>query len=81
MTSISSLRAKIERLKALVESKRIGPQRKPTTFETRQELDRILAKLENLPADASPHPDTRGLAEARAEIDRVLAVMDARDAT
>ena len=54
--------------------------RKPTTAESRQEFDRILAKLESLPPDAPPHPDSRGLVEARQELDRILAEMDAREA-
>jgi len=58
-----------------------GWQRKPTTSETRQELQRILAHVESLPADAPPHPDSRGLVEAQQELDRILAAMDARDAT
>jgi hypothetical protein len=59
---------------------RPGQRRKPTTSETRQELDRILAKLESLPTDAPPHPDTTGLAAAEAELDRMLAVIDKRAA-
>jgi putative NIF3 family GTP cyclohydrolase 1 type 2 len=51
-----------------------------TTAENRQELDRILTEIDRLPADAAPHPDSTGLAEALAEIDRVLAAMDAREA-
>jgi hypothetical protein len=51
-------------------------RKKPTTAEARQEIDRILAKVESLPADAPPHPDTRGLREAQRALDRVLAVLE-----
>ena len=49
-------------------------RKKATSAETRQEIDRILAKLDDLPADA--HPDTTGLDEARLELDRVLAGLE-----
>jgi CHASE3 domain sensor protein len=49
-----------------------------TTSENREEFARILAKIESLPADAPVYPE--GLVEAYAEIDRVLAVMDEREA-
>jgi hypothetical protein len=49
---------------------------KATTAENRQALDRLLDKIKNLPPDAPPHPDTTGLAEAQAECQRVLDIID-----
>jgi hypothetical protein len=69
-----NLRAIENRLRKL--GPRPGSRQKPTTAEARQALDRILAKLESLPADDPPHPDSRGLREAEAELDRMLAVLD-----
>ena len=51
-----------------------GPQRKPTTVETRQELDRFLAKIEARPA-RSINPDNTGLREAQQECDRVQVAL------
>jgi hypothetical protein len=55
---------------------------KPTTAETRQELDRILAHIESLPpgAPANTEPGHPTVEEARRELDRVLASMSKRDA-
>jgi hypothetical protein len=47
-----------------------------TTSENREEFARILAKIESLPAGTPPHPDTTGLAETYAEIDRVIARLE-----
>ena len=77
--NLSGLRSRIARAGAAV-TPRPGRRRKLTTAENRQELDRILTEIDRLPADAAPHPDSTGLAEALAEIDRVLAVMDEREA-
>jgi hypothetical protein len=59
-----------------------GWQRKPTTAEARQELDRLLAKMENMPVDPNPPEPTpaeaRQIAWAQAECDRMLAEMDKR---
>jgi hypothetical protein len=69
--SVANLKKRLTRL-----APRPGQRRKLTTSENRQALDQILAKLDCLPADAPPHPDTTGLAEAQREVDRVLAVME-----
>jgi hypothetical protein len=74
MTTISSIRANLEKLKAQTERERLGPQRKPTTVETRQELDRFLAKIEARPA-RSINPDNTGLREAQQECDRVQVAL------
>jgi hypothetical protein len=77
--NFAGLRSQVEAL-AKRARPRPGRRRKLTTAENRQELDRILTEIDRLPADAAPHPDSTGLAEALAEIDRVLAAMDAREA-
>jgi len=51
-----------------------GPQRKPTTVETRQELDRFLAEIQSRPAGAI-NRDSGGLREAEQECDRVQVVL------
>jgi hypothetical protein len=76
MTTISSIRANLEKLKAQTERERLGPQRKSTTVETRQELDHFLAEIEARPAGAAPHPDKSGQVEVLAELDRVQTILD-----
>ena len=79
MKSLDSLRRQVAALAKRAQP-RPGRRRRLTTAENRQELDRILTEIDRLPADAAPHPDSTGLVEALAEIDRVLAVMDEREA-
>jgi len=66
------LKSITRRLEALAE--RTRPRHRMTTAEARQELDRILNKIDALAsAGAPPHPDPSGLSEARAELDSMLA--------
>ena len=76
MTTITSLRAQVAALAAAAAQPRRAHRR--TTAEGRQELARILDHLDGLPPDAPTFP--QGLPEAYAEIDRALAMLDARQA-
>ena len=75
-TTITSLRAQVA---ALVAAAQPARQHRRTTAEGRQELDRILDKI-----GPNPRPPTaaelRERAPAHAELDAVLARLDAADA-
>jgi hypothetical protein len=74
---LKSLRTRLARIGATVTPSR--RPRKLTTAEGRQELDRILAKLD----PNAPPPTQAQLTEnapAYAELDRILVEMDAREA-
>ena len=79
MTSIAQLRRSLEAISKRAQPPQ-GPRRKLTTAENRQEFERILAKLESLPADAPSFPRTPAEAarerEILAELDRILATMN-----
>jgi hypothetical protein len=59
---------------------RPGPQRKSTTVETRQELDRFLAEIASRPIPAvapkRSEAEEASLAAAQAEVARVLGILD-----
>ena len=78
-----SIQSLVTRARALSAKLSPGPRRKPTTAESRQELDRVLALVEaraRAGAPANTEPGHPSLEEAYEVLDGVLAEIDRRDA-
>ena len=75
--NLAGLRGQVEALAKRAEPRALRPHRR-TTAEGRQELARILDKIESLPANSPVYRE--GLPEALEEIDRALARLDTREA-
>jgi hypothetical protein len=77
MTTITSLRAQVAALAAAAQPRPVRPHRR-TTSENRQEFARILATISD-PAPPTPAQKAE-CAAVYAELDSILARMDAREA-